>query len=352
MVTLTKTAYYARKTIIYGIVTIVALFFLRIGYSSFMAYWKKTHPPPPPPPNVLFGKLPVLEFPKNGAVTSILSYKLDTVTGSFPKMPSQLKVYFIPSIAGNLVGLDSANEQARSMDFDSQPEKIDDRNYRWIDSQQSHRKLAMDIVSGNLNLVYDYREDASIFSEKELPGKDQAILEARKLLDDFNLLRPDLEKGRATATFLKMDNDNNITEVNSLIEANFIRISFLRDKIDDLPVYYSSPEKAPVTVILSGSRDRYKRLVNLDYNYQVVDYENSATYPVISPDKAFENLKAGRGYVLNFNGNKKEAVVREIALGYYDSERPQIYLQPLYVFTGDNDFIGYVPAISEEWINK
>lgn len=352
MATLTETAYYARRAVIYGVVLIFAVIFLWFGFTSFSNYWRTTHPPPPPPPNVLFGKLPVLEFPKNQSKNLALSYKLETVTGSFPKMSDQAKVYFIPSIAGNLIGLDSATRQAQKMGFTAEPEKIDDRNYRFIDSDDPNRKLAIDIVSGNLNLVYDYRNVADFFSERDLPGKDQAIQEAKNLLESFDLLTADLETGKKSAIFLKLDENNNLSGVNSLIEAQFAKVFILRGNVNELPVYYSDPNKAPVMIIFSGSRGNKKRLVNLEYNYQVVDYENSATYPVITPDKAFENLKAGQGFVANFNSDKKDVVIREAIIGYYDSEKLQTYLQPIYVFLGDNNFIGYVSAISEEWFNK
>jgi len=37
-------------------------------------------------------------------------------------------------------------------------------------------------------------------------------------------------------------------------------------------------------------------------------------------------------------------------LGYFDDFQFQPYLQPIYVFAGDDDFLGYVPAISSEFV--
>jgi hypothetical protein len=37
-------------------------------------------------------------------------------------------------------------------------------------------------------------------------------------------------------------------------------------------------------------------------------------------------------------------------LGYYDPDIYQKYLQPVYVFLGNNGFVAYVPAIKEEYV--
>jgi len=351
MATLTETAYYARKTINYGIITLIALIFLKISLSAFISYWKKTHPPPPPPPNVLFGKLPQIEFPKIESTVSALIYKLETVTGDFPKMPSQAKVYFIPSIPANLIGFDAAKETAKKMGFEGEPIRIDERNFQWIDQRYPERKLTMDIVNGNFKINYDFFTDQSVFAEKDLPAKERAILEAKSLLSNFNLLKPDIEKGKIDVSYLKFEN-NSLFEVNSLLEADFVRVSFLRGEIDNLSVYYSDIDKAPILVVLSGSKEERKRLVSLEYSYQLVDYENFATYPIISPQKALEDLKAGRGYVARYEGSENQATIREIVLRYFDSENPQTYLQPIFIFLGDDNLVGYVSAVKEEWIKK
>ena len=50
------------------------------------------------------------------------------------------------------------------------------------------------------------------------------------------------------------------------------------------------------------------------------------------------------------NPGVKQAVVRNVSLAYYDSVIPQNYLQPIYVFEGDGNFIGYVSAIDLFWV--
>ena len=37
---------------------------------------------------------------------------------------------------------------------------------------------------------------------------------------------------------------------------------------------------------------------------------------------------------------------------YYFSDAYTQYLTPVYVFTGDNGFVAYVPAVSPLWVQK
>jgi hypothetical protein len=42
--------------------------------------------------------------------------------------------------------------------------------------------------------------------------------------------------------------------------------------------------------------------------------------------------------------------IRRIYLGYYDSLTPQEFLMPIVVFEGDGGFLGYVQAVTNEWL--
>lgn len=351
MSNLTEVSYYARKAVNYSILGLVLLIFLKISLSFLISYWRRIHPPPPPPPNVLFGKLPPLEFPKRESTGSAFIYKLETVTGDFPKMPNQAKVFFIPKPAASLLSYDLSDEKAKRMGFDGEVKRIDERNFEWQDAKYPERRLTMDIVSGKFKIEYDYIKDSSVLTGKNLPSKENAIIEAKNFLTNFDLLKDDIANGEVKTLYLKVE-ENNLKEVQSLLEANFIKVYFLRKKIEDFPVYYSEFNDGPISLILAGVEEERKRLIRLNYNYQLIDYENYGTYPIISPKEAFDILKSGRGDIINYQGVKNEIIIREIVLGYYDSSGFQVYLQPIYVFKGDDNFIGYVAAVKEEWIKK
>ena len=87
---------------------------------------------------------------------------------------------------------------------------------------------------------------------------------------------------------------------------------------------------------------------------QVKFFETSPTqigvYPLISGQKAYELLLAGKGVLISGSLDKKNISIKSMTLGYFDPDIYQDYFQPIYVFTGDNDFVSYVPAVSERWL--
>ena len=60
-------------------------------------------------------------------------------------------------------------------------------------------------------------------------------------------------------------------------------------------------------------------------------------------EEAWQLLKAGEGFVASAQ-REDVAVIRNVTLGYFEST-DQSFVQPIYVFTGDNNFIGYVSAL-------
>ena len=76
-----------------------------------------------------------------------------------------------------------------------------------------------------------------------------------------------------------------------------------------------------------------------------------ATYPLKSGAVAWQDLLDGYALIVNVGRNSPDKIViRKIYLAYYDSEEPQLYLQPIFVFEGDNDFVAYLPAIDSNYL--
>jgi hypothetical protein len=74
-----------------------------------------------------------------------------------------------------------------------------------------------------------------------------------------------------------------------------------------------------------------------------------ATYTLKPSSQAWEELTSGKGYILKYPAIGTTVTVRSIRLAYYDSFEPQTYLQPIFVFEGDEGFMGYVAAVASAW---
>ena len=345
---LTQTAYYARRTINWAILAILAYILMRIFWSIFITVFLLIFPPKAPPPNHAFGKLPALVFPQTATPSARPAFQLQTIEGSVPKASASATVYFMPKMAPNLLGLNKAQDFASRLNFDPTPVQETKNIYRFNDAELSLRRLRYDIVSGNFILRYAFEQDPSIFNEKNLPFAEAGTAEAINLLESHNLNTDDLADGTHEISFLKL-NGSQLVGTTSLSQADAERIDFFRKPIGDTPVFTPLPDQAPVSIIFSGSPNAKKRIIQFAYTFWPVDYETTATYALKTSAQAWEELQGGRGYITRYPSTGNVAVVRNVYLGYYDSFDPQTYIQPIFVFDGDNGFRAYVPAVAPPW---
>ncbi len=349
MATLTQTAYFARRTINWGIIAIIAYILMRIFWSIFIAVFLLIFPPKAPPPNHAFDKLPVLVFPLQATPSAALTFQLQTIEGTVPKASESATVYLMPKTAPNLLGLNTAQDFASGFDFDPTPVQETKNIYRFNDAKLPLRRLRYDIVSNNFIIRYGYEQDPSVFNGKNLPLPDDGTREAINLLQSHNLYQTDLAGGTNQILFLRL-NGTQLIGTTSLSQADAERIDFFRKPIEDTQVLTPYADEAPVSIIYSGSTDTKKRIIQFAYTFWPIDYQTTATYALKTSNQAWEELQSGNGYIVRYPTSGNVAVIRNVYLAYYDSFDPQTYLQPIFVFDGDNGFRAYVPAVSSSWI--
>ena len=81
-----------------------------------------------------------------------------------------------------------------------------------------------------------------------------------------------------------------------------------------------------------------------------IDTTTYATYPIKTAETAYNDLKTGKGIVI-LQPPKAQVSISSVYLGYFISDKYTPYLQPIYIFEGQN-FVAYVPAISSEFFNQ
>ncbi len=349
MASLTQTAYFARRTINWTIIAVVAYILIRIFWSIFISVFLLIFPPKAPPPNHVFDKLPVLVFPLQATPSAKLTFQLQTIEGTVPKASPSATVYFMPKTAPNLLGLNKAQDFAKGFNFDPTPVQENKNIYRFNDAELPLRRLRYDIVSNNFIIRYAFDQDPSVFAGKNLPLPETGTTEALNLLASHTLYPEDLAGGTNEILFLKL-NGTQLVGTTSLSQADAERIDFFRKPIGNTPVLTPFADQAPVSIIFSGSPDAKKRIIQFAYTFWPIDYQTTATYALKTSEQAWEELQSGKGYIVRYPTNGTVAVVRNIYLAYYDSFDPQTYLQPIFVFDGDNGFRAYVPAVSSSWV--
>ncbi|MEK7127184.1 MAG: hypothetical protein AAB838_00470 [Patescibacteria group bacterium] len=352
MATLTETAYYTRKGVKITIGLIIGIIVLRFILGIAGQIWLALFPPPPPPATMAFGLLPKLNFSKTdiSSTSAKFTYTLETVDGGLPKFPFTLKVYFIPKPASSFGGFDKMKAQAVRMGFTSDPQKITGNEadkWDFTDPLIPLRHLEYNATTGFFRLYYDYRFDLNLFADKSFGSEQKIISDALGFFDKFGLTSRDLLTGRQEVSYLKLDTTNFIS-ASSLFNADAVRVNLLRSDIIDgkttYPIVSPFPKEGLVSILFSGNSDENKKILEAKFYYLNIDYENFATYPLISAATALEMLKNGQGYVASVPTTKSVSI-RNIYIGYYDADTVQSYLQPVVVFSDGKDFKAYVPAI-------
>jgi len=350
--TLTETARVVRKIIKYGAISLIALIILIPTIKASIRYWNKLHPAPPPPPDVAFGKLPAIEFGKNSQVIpNNLQFRLQTIEGTLPNLDNQTKVYFIPTLGSKFFDEEKTRQKARILGFPLEAQKINPTQFIFI-NPQTKAKLQIDTINNNFEINFPYQEDQS-FTNFPAPNQTQALNELKNLLSRAQLWPKDVDETKTQSIFLRYQPaENKFIAVPSLSEAQLIQVNLFRANKNGLPILPSHPNEANISFIISQNNEVGKKIIKGRYIYYPINYDHWATYPLKSPNIAWEELKTGKAYIANLgnNSNQKPIIIRRIYLAYFDPDTAQNFLQPIFVFEGDNEFLAYLPAIDSTWV--
>lgn len=338
----------SRKGIRYTIYSIIAFMVLRGVTLTGISIYKKVFPPAPIPPTVAFDKLSKLPFPPN--TKHALTFILETADGEIPKFPTQSKVFFMPKISSNLLSLDFTKEKAKKLGFDSEPQQISESLYKFY-HKSSPATMEINIITGIFSISYDLNIDPTPLSVH--PTQPEVSAASIKSFLSSASLYPDDLTGSIQHKFLKTQGGGFIPAI-SISDANLVRIDLFRKSIDDLPVVTNSPTESNVWFMVSGIKERGKDIIAGEYHYFPVDETQVATYPIKTGEAVFEELKSGNYYPasLGTTTDGETIKIRRIYLAYYDPGIYTEFYQPVYVFEGDKDFVGYIPAVVNEYYGE
>ena len=347
--TLTDAAYVTRRTVRLSAIGAAVLFCLWLVWKGGVALWEKIHPTPPPPPTVGFGLLPHLPFPQQPGKPQI-TLQLETPTGGLPTFPSEAKVYFMPKPGSDFLDLDTAKKRAAALGFIGDPTKRSDQEYQW--TSPGGYTFVINIVTDEFSYQYDYTTDQSLLRPQNLMGPDDSARAAKAFLSQVMTLPDDLVNGTVKDSYFRFTGSQ-LSPVLSLSDADFVRVNLFRENYDGLPVLPLDPQKGQVWLLMSGSQDRYKQFVQAEYHSFPVDPQRTETYPLVPVEKAWEAVQVGNYYLAELDDQHGSTItVRRVYLGYFDPQRPIGYMEPIYIFEGDSNFIGYVPAVDPSWFSR
>lgn len=338
--TLTETAAATKRglriTLIFGSIFLVLWLIFLFVYNNVWVPYQKTQTKP----EQRFGPVQKPKFPTSLASTSIFEYSLDTNSGTLPTgLPRLLNVYFIPPQETSLLAPDRARRLADSLNFTSDPLILSPNSYRYSD--QDGGQLTIDLSTGNFSysrvIPASSPNGQPLLQDPVLGQESELVAELTSLLFTKGLLLPNFQKPRSLVSY---DNPNRQM-------ASTAQVSIWPNNIGDFPIVTDNPSVGPISTTMTKYLDQNLKFSKLSYSVWSFDSQTFSTYAIKPINQVFEDFKSGQGVVIKNTTQGSKVSVTKIYLAYYLSSQYQPYLEPIYVFEGDN-FTAYIPALTDD----
>lgn len=343
---LTRVTFFGRRFLKYGVFVIIGVMVGRFALSTLFMLWQALNPPAPPPPTIGFGLLPPLVFPNQTQAEKPGRYKLETATGTLPNFGDRAKVFFMPPQGSSLLDDQEAKTIATGLGFVFEPQILDATTYRWTKSQPLQTTLNMNIKTKTFVMTTDFLNRPDLIRLGQVPDSASAVTSVKQKLNQVGLLQADIATRSGEISFLKTLGGE-LAPAISLSEAEVLRVDLSRAPIDGQFEMYTPDGKTGTVVGFLATKE--VGIVELRNNHHLVDYSQVETYPLRTAQDAWQVLQAGEGFIAS-KGITETAVIRKVYLGYFDAYLEQSYLQPIYVFEGDDGFLGYVSAVEPKLV--
>lgn len=326
---------------------LLILFIIFIIVKIGLGIKEKLYPTPPPPPTVSFGKIDSIKFPEI-PTDKQLTYTLDTLSGTLPVFPDRLRVYKIIQNRIDFLTVEKIQNKVSVLGFGNRRSLISENTYQWIATKDKLSKISFNIKTYNFTYSSSFITDPAIQSAVNLPTESDSINIAKSFLENLSLDLSDIDFAKTKTTFQSIKNYT-IIPVVSISKSQIIRVDFFQKNIDKIPIFYPTAKFSTINLLVSGGNT--PGVVEAFYSHKEIANE-SATYPIKSASLAFSELKQGKAYIATSADNNKDIVIKNVYLGYYLGSDEQKYLMPIIIFEGENDFLAYVSAVKDEWVNK
>lgn len=328
-------------------------------------------------------------------------FELQTDTGKIDAL-SELEIINVHRYKVKEQQLDSqlrAKEIASALGFDPNAmHRIGTTGYVWSNSSNS-RSLQVDAKTLNFQMKTSNPAEyvRNIKKENTLPTEGEAIALAKNAMRNLGILGSDYnynQAGNITTYLIDINPDGTYSEALSLAEAELIRVDLHKTKpmitikdtisnaqamINDLNrnlnepeideiivndqsitvynystlVTYPNPSKSNISIYVGPRDPNSKTMENIyqvDFTYWPIEVESCGTYELVSPAYVLDKVQDGEGslvYLNDKNGDEIEEyqprsvqkyIIYDITIAYYEPLTQPIFLQPIYVITGETVF--------------
>lgn len=347
--TLTELSYYTRRS-----APLVVIFFLilLIVYYIFklLFIYLDLNKPKAIYTNTIFGKItpPKVENPLK---KTDFDYFFDTVEGVPISASETARVYYLPPSNTRFGYREKIYLMAKNLGFDTTAVKhnLIGKEAVFSDGKQ---QLTIDITNFNFSYQYQFTGDEEFFLNTLVPPRETVENKAVDYLKSIGRYPNELAQGKTNLIYLYFDRETkNLSLEQNPNKANMIEIDFYRPDVDIFPVvsptYFNSQNF--LIIIFFGEESK---ILKAQIKFFEKSEEQYGVYPLKTGEKAWEELKAGQGIIVSAPVDKNQVTIKKMFFAYFDPDIYQDYFQPVYVFLGEENFVGYVPAVSNEYLIK
>ncbi len=345
---LTELSELVKKYLPYTILGFIILLIFFYIFKIVFLYTSLANKQPQTTINPIFEKISRPKVKKTG-LKGKYKYSLDTIEGEPVTATKAANVYLLPKDVTRFGYREKVYLIAKNFGFDTEIDKYLLKGKEAV-FENENQKLSVDITNYNYYFKYKLSSNTLLFNQVVIPLKNNIEEKAREFLSSVGRYPQGLAQGRVNISYLYYDQNNQeFTEANDDPRANAVRIDFYRADINDFPIVTSEYFKSQNYVIMIFYENDYKVLES-----QVRFFEKSdnqvGIYPLKTGEAVWKELTSGKGIFIKTPDKTRKIIIKKMFLGYLDPDIYQEYLQPVYVFLGD-DFVGYVPAVSNKYLN-
>ena len=351
---LTELSYYIRKLFPFAIIFFIMFIILFYILQTFLSVISTRPKNSTVFTRTIFNKIspPIVN---NASSSAGLQFTLDTIEGEPVTATQTAKIYFLPPTTTRFGYREKIYLIAKTLGFNTDEVKHE-LNGKVATFQDDTKTLKIDITNFNYSFEFDYTQDPTIFDGLLIPPKDRIEDSAVDFLKSIGRYPEELAQGKINVVYFNYNpEENKLYVTQKPQEANVVEVDFYRPDISAVPEpipivspkYFTSQNHVLMVFNESGYR-----ILKAQVEFYERSYEQIGIYPLKTGLQAWEELKVGRGLVINNDNPAPDILVKKMFLGYYDPDTYQEYLQPVYVFLGDNNFVSYIPAVSSDYFGN
>lgn len=336
-----------KKILKWGGIALAVLISLFILFKILIAVKNIILPPSAPVATATFGKLKEPDFPNS--VEKDFDYEIDTLSGDLPNLASITNVYKMEQRGPDILAVEKASKNVEQLGFNYNPQQISDYVYKWTEPNPPNKVLVEDIRLNDVNLTSSFIDYEDRFKDKSFRSEKQIIEEAANFLKTLGFYPDDVDEEKTKIDFAKLENGA-FQGSNKINGSNIATVYLFQKDKEGVPIVYPQGDNSSMKIVLGAGRFSTEVVEASFSNQKILD--EVSTYPIKTAGQAFDDLKNKKAFVLSHSGDGNHVKIKEVYLALYSAGKLQDYLTPVIVFKGDNNFLAYVPAITDEWTDN